>query len=59
MLKLRSRIQNGKSKKSMPAFHKIDKERRLVMSSASGVFPLADGLSRMDMLSKDRLTIAE
>lgn len=43
----------GKSKKRMPAFYKIDKERRLVMSSASGVFTLADAVSHMERLSKD------
>lgn len=37
----------------MPSFYKIDKERRLVMSSASGVFTLADAVSHMDRLSKD------
>ena len=37
----------------MPAFYKIDKERRLVMSSASGVFTLADAVSHMERLSKD------
>ena len=37
----------------MPAFYKIDKERRLVLSTASGVFTLADAVSHMDKLSKD------
>ena len=37
----------------MPAFYKIDKERRLDLSSASGVFTLADALSHMENLSKD------
>lgn len=37
----------------MPAFYKIDKERRLVMSSASGVFTLADAVSHMERLAKD------
>jgi hypothetical protein len=37
----------------MPAFYKIDKERRLVMSTASGVFSLADAVSHMERLSKD------
>lgn len=37
----------------MPAFYKIDKERRLIMSSASGVFTLADAVSHMERLSKD------
>ena len=37
----------------MPTFYKIDKERRLVMSTGSGVFTLADAVSHMDKLSKD------
>jgi hypothetical protein len=37
----------------MPAFYKIDKERRLVLSSASGVFSLADALSHQQKLSQD------
>lgn len=37
----------------MPAFYKIDKERRVVLSTASGVFTLADAVSHMDKLSKD------
>ena len=37
----------------MPAFHKIDKQRRLVLSTASGVFTLADAVSHMDKLSAD------
>jgi len=37
----------------MPAFYKIDKERRLVLSTASGVFSLGDALSHMEKLSKD------
>ncbi|HKW61742.1 MAG TPA: hypothetical protein VJN89_04285 [Candidatus Acidoferrum sp.] len=37
----------------MPAFYKIDKERHLVLSTASGVFTLADAVSHMDRLSKD------
>jgi hypothetical protein len=37
----------------MPAFYKIDKERRLVLSTASGVFTLADAVAHMDKLSKD------
>lgn len=39
--------------KHMPAFYKIDKERRLVMSSASGVFSMADARSHMEKLSRD------
>jgi len=37
----------------MPAFYKIDAERRLVVSSASGVFSLADARSHQDRLSQD------
>ena len=37
----------------MPAYFKIDKERRLVMSTFSGVFTLADGLSHQEKLLKD------
>lgn len=44
---------NGKPKKRMPAIYKIDKERRLVLTSASGVFTLADAVSHMERLSKD------
>jgi hypothetical protein len=35
------------------AFYKIDKERRLVMSSGTGVLTKADILGHMDRLSKD------
>lgn len=37
----------------MPAFYKIDKERRVVLSSASGVYCLADARSHQERLSKD------
>jgi hypothetical protein len=37
----------------MPFFHKIDKERRLVMSTAAGEFTKADVLSLQDQLRKD------
>lgn len=37
----------------MPAFYKIDKQRRLVISTGSGVFSLADAVSHMEKLSKD------
>ncbi len=37
----------------MPLFYKIDKERRLVMSTGSGVFSVADAVSHMEKLSKD------
>ena len=37
----------------MPADYKIDKERRLVMSTASGAFTLADALAHGEKLLKD------
>jgi len=37
----------------MPAFYKIDKERKLVMSTASGVLILADALAHQKQLLKD------
>lgn len=37
----------------MPAYFRIDKERRLVMSTFSGVFTLADGLAHQDKLLQD------
>lgn len=37
----------------MPAFYKIDKERRLVLTTGSGVYTLADAVSHMDKLSND------
>ena len=37
----------------MPIFYKIDKERRLVMSSGSGAFSVAEALSYQEKLSKD------
>jgi hypothetical protein len=37
----------------MPAFYKIDKEHKLVMTTASGVFTLADALAHHDQLLKD------
>ena|ERR1700694_589252 len=37
----------------MPAFYKIDKERRLVISSGSGAFTFADALAHQDKLLKD------
>ena len=37
----------------MPAYFKIDRERRLVMSTFSGVFTLADGLSHQEKLLRD------
>jgi hypothetical protein len=37
----------------MPAYFRIDKERRLVMSTFSGVFTVADALSHQEKLLKD------
>ena len=37
----------------MPAFYKIDKERKLVMSTGSGVLTLADALAHQEQLLKD------
>jgi hypothetical protein len=37
----------------MAAFYKIDKDRRLVLSTAWGVFGLADALSQQRRLAKD------
>jgi hypothetical protein len=37
----------------MPAFYKIDKEHRVVLSTASGVFDLASALAHQDQLLAD------
>lgn len=37
----------------MPAFYKIDKEHRVVLSTASGVFDLAAALAHQDQLLAD------
>jgi hypothetical protein len=37
----------------MPAFYKIDGAHKLVLSTASGVFTLADALAHHDQLLKD------
>jgi hypothetical protein len=37
----------------MPAFFRIEKKRRLVISTISGVFTLADGLAYQEKLLKD------
>jgi hypothetical protein len=37
----------------MPAFYKIDKERRLVLSSASGILTSSDALSHQQRLASD------
>ena len=37
----------------MPAFYKIAKERRLVLSTASGVFALTDALAHQEQLLAD------
>jgi len=37
----------------MPQFYKIDKERRLVLSTGSGVFSRADAAAHMEKLLRD------
>ena len=37
----------------MPAFYKIDRERRLVLSTGSGVFTIEDILGHQERLLKD------
>ena len=37
----------------MPAYYKIDKERRLVMSTGSGVLTMTDALAHQEKLLKD------
>jgi hypothetical protein len=37
----------------MPTFYKIDKDRKLVMSTGSGVLTLADALAHQEKLSKE------
>jgi hypothetical protein len=37
----------------MPAYFRIDKEHRLVLTTISGVFTLADGLAHQEKLLKD------
>jgi len=37
----------------MPAYFRIDKEHRLVLTTISGVFTLADGLAHQAKLLKD------
>lgn len=37
----------------MPAFYKIDKEHRLVLTTGSGVFDLATALAHQDQLVRD------
>jgi hypothetical protein len=37
----------------MPVFYKIDKERRLVLSTILGVITLADGLTQQEKLRND------
>jgi hypothetical protein len=37
----------------MPAFYKIDKEHRVVLSTASGVLALADALAHQDQILAD------
>lgn len=44
---------NCESRACMPVFYKIDKERRLVLSSASGVFSRVEAAAHMERLQKD------
>jgi hypothetical protein len=37
----------------MPAYFRIDKDHRLVLTTISGVFTLADGLAHQEKLLKD------
>ena len=37
----------------MPAFYKIDKENRLVMSTGSGILTLADAIAHQERLKQD------
>jgi hypothetical protein len=37
----------------MPAFYKIDKEHRIVLSTGSGIFDLADALTHQDQILAD------
>jgi hypothetical protein len=52
-MKLKRVTARVANQKGMPAFYKIDKERRLVLSTGSGVFSLADALSHQQRLSRD------
>ena len=44
---------NRRRRKTMPIFYRIDKARRLVLSTSSGAFTLADALSHQEKLSAD------
>jgi hypothetical protein len=44
---------NLRKKARMPAYFKIDKERRLVMSVAADVFTIDDALAHQEKLLKD------
>jgi hypothetical protein len=44
---------NYSTRRSMPTFYKIDKERKLVMSTYSGVLTIADALGHQEKLPKD------
>ena len=39
--------------RNLPLFYKIDKQRKLVMTTGSGVLTMADSLAHQDRLSKD------
>ncbi len=47
------RLAEHAAENSMAAYFRIDKERRLVMSTAAGVITVADGLAHQDRLMTD------
>jgi hypothetical protein len=46
-------LEESSEKSNMPVFYKIDKERRLVLTSGSGTLTLADARAHQQKLSKD------
>ena len=46
-------MRRRERKFAMPAYFKIDKERRLVMSTGAGVFTMTDALAHQENLLKD------
>jgi hypothetical protein len=47
-------IQHWSPRGPVPASYEIDKHRRLVITTASGVLTLAEGLSHQEKLSEDK-----
>jgi len=47
------RLGDHAAENSMAAYFRIDKERRLVMTTAAGVFTFADGLAHQERLTTD------